>query len=100
VLVRDGHEHRLGAPGWAAPAESGDLVYGVDGVLRATFETIEDIRPAAAEELARLGAQYELYIVSGDDHGRVAAMARTLGVAPDRAYGGHVPEAKARFIEA
>ncbi len=82
----DGHVHRLGAPGWAdvpfgadgkcgrrrspeavtdaeigAADAEGDLLYAVDGVVRAHLATCEELRPDAARELRRLGdAGYEL----------------------------------------
>jgi Cu2+-exporting ATPase len=95
------HEYRLGSPAWAAPSApaAGDVVFAVDGVLRAAFTTAEDERPdarAEIEELTREG--FEVWILSGDNEARVQELARAVGVPEGRAVAGQTPEGKAAWL--
>jgi Cu2+-exporting ATPase len=99
-LVADGVVWRLGRGSWAA-AVAGDLVLGREGAAIATLETAEVLRPDARAEVAALVATgREVWILSGDEPARVAAMARALGLPPDRAVGACSPADKARWIDA
>jgi Cu2+-exporting ATPase len=70
-------------------------------VAIATLETTEALRPDAKAEVAALAATgREVWILSGDEPARVAAMARSLGLPEDRAVGGCSPDDKARWIDA
>jgi len=97
--------HRLGSPAFAldeagAPSDV-DFVYSVDGALRLALPTRETLRPGAESELRRLEREgYETFILSGDRHDKVQAMARRLGVPKERALGEHEPEHKAAWVAA
>jgi Cu2+-exporting ATPase len=105
-LQRAGHVYRLGAPGWTAPVAVGpdgaaDLVFTRDGRVLAELHCREELRPDAARELASLAAGgHELWILSGDAPERVARLAETVGVPPERALGGLDPRAKADWLAA
>jgi P-type Cu2+ transporter len=87
-LVRDLHVYRLDAGG-----------YSVDGVLRARLEVDEQLRPDARREIDLLReAGLEVFILSGDDQGRVNDLADRLGVARSHAIGSAGPEQKADFV--
>ncbi|MDB4927535.1 MAG: Type cbb3 cytochrome oxidase biosis protein CcoI [Myxococcaceae bacterium] len=97
----DGVTWRLGRGAWAATEATGDLVLARSGAAVASLETAEELRPDAREEVAALAATgREVWILSGDEPARVAAMARALGLPPDRAVGGCSPADKARWIDA
>lgn len=99
-LERDGARWRLGRADWAAPgAGATGTVLGRDGVLVAALHLVEVPRPDARAELARLAARgYEIWLLSGDAPERVARLARSLGIAAERALGGMSPEAKAETV--
>jgi Cu2+-exporting ATPase len=101
-LLYEGRRYRLGAPGWAGHVDGAeDLVFSRDGQPLAAMRTQEELRADAAAEIARLrGEGYETYILSGDAQERVDALARALGVPPERALGGCTPEAKAAWVSA
>ncbi|MFW6067532.1 MAG: heavy metal translocating P-type ATPase [Myxococcota bacterium] len=105
-LRRGGRRHRLGAPGWAGEADADaaageDLVYAVDGTVRARLETRERIRPDAEAEIARLRqAGYDVWILSGDSPQRARQMAAALGLPEERGVGGCDPDAKAAWLRA
>jgi Cu2+-exporting ATPase len=64
-------------------------------VARATLETTEELRRDAEVEVAALrGHGREVWILSGDEPARVAAMARALGLPESRAVGGCSPTAR------
>ncbi|MCB9729064.1 MAG: heavy metal translocating P-type ATPase metal-binding domain-containing protein [Deltaproteobacteria bacterium] len=70
-----------------------------EGALLAELELEEVLRHDARREVARLAAQdVETWIASGDTPERVAAVARSLGVAPTHARGGLDPEGKAALV--
>ncbi|MBL8714850.1 MAG: heavy metal translocating P-type ATPase metal-binding domain-containing protein [Myxococcales bacterium] len=98
----DGHEYRLGAPGWASDDDAnGDVVFGRDGVALATFAMREDLRHDAREEVAALEAMgLPVYLLSGDDPDRVALVAARCGVPTERAVGGADPTEKAAWMTA
>ncbi len=97
----DGQTYRLGAPAWVAPAStaSGDVAFGVDGRLIASYVTAEEPRRDAAREVRALeAAGFEPWILSGDDPARVREMAARLGLPASRAIGGQSPEDKERWL--
>jgi Cu2+-exporting ATPase len=99
-LVAGGVAWRHGRGSWAASAE-GDLVFGRGGAVVAVLETTEALRPDAKAEVAALAATgREVWILSGDEPARVAAMAATLDLPADRAVGGCSPDDKGRWIAA
>lgn len=91
---------RLGRPQWAAPGTPARCaLLSRDGVELARFETREALRSDARKELAWLqGRGLAVWLISGDEPSRVAAMADTLGVPPERALGGQHPEQKAEVV--
>lgn len=110
LVLRDGGRvYRLGAPAWCASRDgapsagdhAGDVAFSVDGEVRASFVTCEDERPdarAEIEELTRSG--FEVWILSGDNEARVAALAEAVGVPAERAIAGQTPEGKAAWLAA
>jgi len=98
-----GHAYHLGAPAWAAPdgtAGGADVVFARDGTPLATFRTVEELRPGAADEVEALrGAGYELTILSGDAPERVWAIGPELGIEPEASIGGQSPTDKARYVQ-
>ncbi|MDB4994742.1 MAG: Type cbb3 cytochrome oxidase biosis protein CcoI [Myxococcaceae bacterium] len=89
-LAHESHVYRLDAHG-----------YSVDGVLRARLDVDEQLRPDARHEIDLLrDAGLEIFILSGDDQGRVNDLADRLGVARSHAIGSAHPEEKAEVIAA
>jgi len=109
-LRESGHLFRVGARGWAvAPASlptiarpaRGDVVFTRDGVILAAFETSEELRSDAAEEVEALQrAGYETYVLSGDEPSATRRMARACGIADDHTVAEHTPEEKASWLQA
>jgi len=100
--VRDGVVYRLGDPSWVLglPSDLRGPVLAVNGVLRATLESVEVARPDAASEAATLAREgYELWIASGDSQARARDMARTLGIDTAHALGDLTPEQKRELID-
>ncbi len=67
-LVGDGRTWRLGEPAWvAAPRRAtGDVAFGVNGVLLAEFVTGERLRPDAAREVGALASDgYDVWLFVG-----------------------------------
>jgi len=92
---------RLGAGEWAAGLPGDAPVLAHDGRRVARFELAERLRPDAAREVAELARRgHEVWLLSGDEPGRVAALAARLGVPAERALGGLSPEAKAARLDA
>ncbi|MDP3501378.1 MAG: heavy metal translocating P-type ATPase metal-binding domain-containing protein [Myxococcales bacterium] len=91
---------RLGRAGWAVPGTTEHVtLLSRDGALVARLETREALRTDARKELAWLTEHgFDVWLISGDDPSRVAAMAETLGVAADHALGGQRPEQKAETV--
>ncbi|MCS6898966.1 MAG: HAD-IC family P-type ATPase [Myxococcales bacterium] len=97
--IFEGKVCRLGAPGWAGEAKGADLVFSVDGQVKLAMMTRERLRhdaPGRIRELERAG--YEVHLLSGDGVERVAALARRLGLAPERARAGASPEEKRAYV--
>jgi Cu2+-exporting ATPase len=90
---------RLGRPSWASGGEGAGAVLSRDGVEVVRFLTREALRSDARRELASLQAQgFGVWLISGDEPAKVAAMAETLGVPSANALGGLKPEAKADAV--
>ncbi len=63
------------------------------------LETGEKIRQDAVDEVTALKtAGYEVYLLSGDNKGRVDAVSQTLGIAPEYAYSEMNPENKIKMV--
>ncbi len=74
-------------------------VFTRDGqvLFEANFE--EELRGDVAHEVAQLrSAGLDVHILSGDEPGRVEALARKVGIDADRALGGLSPEDKATLV--
>lgn len=94
-------EWRLGRADWAAPGtQARHAVLARDGVVLASLDTREALRPDAQREVAALQAAHAVWLLSGDAQPRVAALAAALGVPEARALGGLSPEAKAERVRA
>lgn len=81
-----GRTLRLGRPDWAATGASdqagGGIVLAADGSALARFRFDDPPRPGAAETVRDLaGAGIACEILSGDEEGKVAAMAGRIGLA-------------------
>ena len=71
------------------------IVVAVDGSVAAVFGLGDPLQSDALGAMRALDAfGYETSILSGDHVGAVAAVARALGMAPERARGGASPEDK------
>lgn len=105
-LVREGVRYRLGAPAWACEGtrawlapRGADVLFTRDGTRLTAFETREELRDDAADEVGALrAAGFDVLVLSGDDQARVDAVADRVGLPPDRALGGRSPEDKAEVI--
>jgi P-type Cu2+ transporter len=70
-----------------------------DGTLVAAAGLGDDLRPDAAKSLHQLRRNgWQLAILSGDHPDIVARIARELGIAPDAAIGGLLPEQKLDIV--
>jgi Cu2+-exporting ATPase len=91
---------RLGRPSWAGGKSEGTTSFTLNGRELASFSFREELRPGALEEVASLreGGR-EVYLLSGDDSGRVSRLASDLGLAGDQAFGNLSPEGKSNLIQ-
>jgi len=79
--------------------QSGGAEFAHDGRILARFHFAEAARTDARRELAALQRDGRaVYILSGDQPAKVAAMATTLGVPAVQALGGLTPEAKRDWL--
>ncbi|MEX1118163.1 MAG: heavy metal translocating P-type ATPase metal-binding domain-containing protein [Terrimicrobiaceae bacterium] len=92
---------RLGRSPWAGQSDlGGGTVFSLEGVSLATFRFAEDLRPEAANQVGQFAAQgFDLFLLSGDEPHKVSALAKNLGLPPDRGLGGLTPQEKARLIQ-
>ncbi|MDW6024818.1 cation-translocating P-type ATPase [Mesorhizobium sp. BAC0120] len=96
--IRAGDVYRLGRPDWAFAAVAkealvGSTVLSLNGVLLATFEFEDRLRPDAASAVAQLkAAGLTVEIISGDASAAVASVAEALSV--DLAYAQVPPGSK------
>jgi Cu2+-exporting ATPase len=104
----DGDTLRLGTPAFIAEfvsvpreqcASNDTSIYLANATeFLCAFQFSDQLRPEAAETVAMLKAQgVEVQLLSGDQHGTVAAVAQRLGI--DRAVGGLDPAGKVAEIE-
>lgn len=100
-LSMRGTDYRLGSAAWVdASVDQADLLFAKNGSVIANFRTDETLRLDAKAEIAELGREgYAVSILSGDEEGRVASLARSVDVPSSRAHGGMSPEDKARWIQ-
>jgi Cu2+-exporting ATPase len=97
----DGARWRLGRRSWATGAAGDDPVLARGGELVAELGLREVARPDARAEIQRLaGNGVEIWLMSGDDQGRVDRLAASLAIPADRAFGGLSPQAKAERVRA
>lgn len=97
--VFEGKTYRLGAPGWAGAAEGADVVFSEEGRVVLGITTRERLRhdaPGRVAELERAG--YEVHLLSGDEAGRVQALAQRLRLDPARVKAGASPEEKRSYV--
>ncbi len=92
-------EHGVRVP--AADDDGMVLHLAQDGRYLGRLLFRESLRPEAAATVARLkAAGYPLYLLSGDTPRACEAIARALGLAPERVLAGRSPEQKSRFVAA
>jgi len=102
----------LGRIGWrtfAAPVEVSaasespekhDTVFARDGEVLARFRFVDTARPDARAELAALRAKgFAIFILSGDRHEKVSALAGELDLDSTHAFGELTPQGKAEWLE-
>ena len=96
-----GRSWRLGRPEWAGrceeEAEAGQLGLGCDGLLLASFDLGEALRPGVAQAMHDLRADgVQLRLLSGDSAARAHALAARVGI--DDVLAGATPEAKLEAV--
>ena len=90
---------KLGRASWATGLEGGGTVLSLDGTEVARFRFREELRPDAVSQMRQFqAAGMDVYLLSGDDPGRVQAMGRALGISEDCALGGLSPADKAALV--
>lgn len=99
-LEHGGARYRLGRPGWAASGGTGgDCLFTRDGAVLTRFAFGEEARGDAAEEIGALRRRgCEVYILSGDRHAKVAAMADRLALPRASCLGELSPQQKADWM--
>jgi Cu2+-exporting ATPase len=92
----NGRMWRLGRPEAGA---AGDAVLTRDGVVLAAFRFRDELRAESVQEVRRLrGREIEVCVLSGDRSGKVAEIARKLGL-PEACWRAELtPEAKAQWL--
>ena len=103
----------LGRPGWCGgisssgnswgglPAVGYDTEFAHDGQVRARFSFVDTTRSGAREEIDALrGLGFEIFILSGDRHAKVAAMGAALGLPLANSLGECTALAKADWLRA
>lgn len=93
-------EWSLGRAGWRDAGQAdGATVLTRNAEVLARFEFEDAVRSDAQSEINALGERgLGIFILSGDETSKVAAMAVKLGIPPDNAYGNKTPEAKAAWL--
>jgi len=107
TLDAAGHCWRLGRAAWAAPLNLIPEVTGTstlftrDSEVVAHFHFTDTARPDARSELAELRwLGYDTFILSGDHHAKVSALAEELGLPAAQAIGELTPQGKAAWLDA
>ncbi len=91
---------RLGRSSWSGGDSAGATTFTWDGREIAAFTFREEVRPGAVEEISSLQAGgRQVFLLSGDDAGRVALMADGLGLQKSHAFGNLTPEEKAGLVK-
>ncbi|MBM7509669.1 cation-transporting ATPase G [Nocardioides salarius] len=109
IGVVDGRPARLGRPGWIAAGELAEPVRGMqeagatavlveyDGVVIGAVAVRDDLRPEAAEVVARLRADgYQVAMLTGDNERTATALAAQAGISD--VHADLRPEDKAAII--
>lgn len=108
IELRDGHGlWRLGRASWAAPdaaaddsSQPGGTCLALDGVPVARFHFREELRADAADQIGRfLRDGFQVYLLSGDEPGKVRELGMHLGIPESHAFGGLSPEDKAALVK-
>lgn len=106
VVAREGSVvWTLGRPGWRGRVEtatgnwSHQCELARNGEVLAAFTFTEALRSDAVEEIKSLRERFRIYLLSGDRHAKVAAMADTLGLPRDDALGEQSPQDKEGWVE-
>ncbi|MCA2247876.1 cadmium-translocating P-type ATPase [Mycobacterium intracellulare] len=105
----EGHDVRLGRPGWLDPAGLADHVMRMqqagattvlverDGRLLGAIAVRDELRPEAAEVVAELRAgNYQVAMLTGDNRATAAALAAQAGI--EHVYAELRPEDKAHLV--
>ncbi len=92
----------LGRAGWNDRGPAGaETVLAHDQTPVARFHLVDSARPDARHELARLRTRgFQVFILSGDQPEKVAALAHELDLPAACALGGQSPRAKADWLAA
>ena len=103
--VIEGRHWRIGSAAFVVhadapePATSTQVFLGFDGRAIARFELSDSLRPDARETINSLILNgFKVSLVSGDNAGAVAAIARALAI--ENAHSGCTPDDKLRIIKA
>ncbi|MBN6038293.1 cation-translocating P-type ATPase [Amycolatopsis sp. 195334CR] len=105
----DGRKVRLGRPGWLEPGEfaadvrrlqeagATAVLVEYDGRVAGTIAVRDELRPEAAEVVARLRRDgYQVAMLTGDNHATAGALAAEAGI--DEVHAELRPEDKARLV--
>lgn len=105
----DGHDVRLGRAGWLDPADLTEHVMRMqqagattvllerDGRLLGAIAVRDELRPEAAEVVAELRAgNYQVAMLTGDNHATASALAAEAGI--EHVYAELRPEDKAQLV--
>lgn len=99
-LINARGTYQLGSASWLGAADTGTLVFQLDGQTLSTFDADEDLRHDARTELSQLRALgYETWLLSGDSPDRVRELAADVGMPDAQVHGGLSPQDKAEWIE-
>lgn len=108
--VKDGRRFRLGSRAFVTEGSDvgdsttdleGDVAFGVDGRLLASFRTDERLRPDARAEVDALRALgSDVLMLSGDREDRALEAADAAGIDRAKVHAEQTPEEKAAFIRA
>ncbi|GAA3717479.1 cation-translocating P-type ATPase [Microlunatus aurantiacus] len=106
-----GRPARLGRPGWISPGPLQETISAmqqaggtavlveVDGAVIGAVAVRDELRPEAAEVVARLHSSgYRVAMLTGDNTATAQALAADAGIGPDAVHADLRPEDKARII--
>ncbi len=90
---------RLGRSSWSGGKTAGATTFTLGGRELAAFSFSEALRPGAVDVLAALrDGGRGIFLLSGDDAGRVGRMAYDLGLTEGHAFGSLTPQGKADLV--